>query len=80
MRAISINAAGRALPVQSGEGDWIQPPGGEPFDIRAVLRILKQLDCRGPVALQRFGIPGVARGHLTRSIAAWRKLAGRAGI
>lgn len=42
--------------------------------VAGFLKVLRGLGYKGPVGLQCYGLPGDARDHLTRSIAAWRKL------
>jgi sugar phosphate isomerase/epimerase len=49
------------------------------YDVGIVLRKLRQIDFRGPVGLQGYGIGGDRRGNLTASLAAWKKLAAAAG-
>jgi len=39
-----------------------------------LLRTLQDLGYQGPIGLQCYGLPGDARDHLARSIAAWQKL------
>jgi len=55
----------------------IQPLDRGSFDIDGFLKTLRDLGYKGPIGLQCYGIPGDARGHLARSIAAWRKLSAR---
>ena len=72
--AVSINGA------DSGAGrnaDWnrlIQPLDRGSFDVAGLLRMLREMGYAGPIGLQCYGIPGDARQHLERSMAAWRKL------
>jgi len=75
--AVSINGADRAADVHAGTGNWIQPLDSGSFDIGAFLETLRDLGYRGPIGLQCWGIGGDARDHLTRSMAAWRKLVER---
>lgn len=72
--AVSLHGADRAAEVQAKTGQWIQPLDQGNFDIAGLLKILRRLDYRGPIGLQCYGIPGDAREHLQRSMAAWRKL------
>jgi sugar phosphate isomerase/epimerase len=68
---VSINGADT-----DGE-NWdrlIQPLDRGTFDIHGFLKTLRDLGYSGPIGLQCYGIPGDAREHLARSIAAWRKL------
>ena len=59
---------------QSGWGRYIQPLDRGSFNMSAFLQTLRQLNYAGPVGLQCYGLTGDARDHLSRSIAAWRKL------
>lgn len=76
--AVSIHGADRASEIRAGTGNWIQPLDSGSFDVGALLHLLRELGYQGPVGLQCYGIPGDARDHLTRSIAAWRSLTLRA--
>ncbi len=71
---VSIHGADRAAEVQAGTGNWIQPLDSGSFDVVAFLNAFRQRGYRGPVGLQCWGIQGDARDHLTRSMAAWRKM------
>jgi len=75
--AVSIHGADSAAAVPAGSGNWIQPLDSGAFDIYNLLKLLRDLGYAGPIGLQCYGIPGDARDHLTRSIAAWRKLNAR---
>ena len=77
LMAVSIHGADTAAEIRGGKGNWIQPLGNGSFDVYGLLKTLDDLGYRGPVGLQCYGLPGDAREHLTRSIAAWRKLCGR---
>ncbi len=76
LRAVSINGADRAEAVHAGTGDWLQPLDRGSYDVSQVLRTLSELGYKGPVGLQCYGIGGDARDHLTRSMAAWKRLNG----
>ena len=75
--AVSINGSDSVAEVKAGSGNWIQPLDQGSYDIAGFLRTLARAGYRGPVGLQCYGIPGDARDHLARSIAAWRKLKAR---
>ncbi len=75
--AVSINGTDRATEIHAGTGNWLQPLDSGSFDIGAFLDTLRDLEYRGPIGLQCYGIEGDARTHLTRSIAAWRELSER---
>lgn len=72
--AVSIHGADRATEIRAGTGDWIQPLDSGTFDLGAFLSTLDELGYRGPIGLQCYGIGGDARDHLTRSMAAWRRI------
>ncbi len=71
--AVSIHGADRATEIRAGTGNWIQPLDSGTFDVGALLKTLNGLGYRGPIGLQCYGIPGDARDHLARSMAAWRR-------
>ena len=77
--AVSVNGA------DSGETNampWsrlIQTLDRGSFDVARMLRVLRQIDYRGPVGLQCYAVPGESRENLTRSIRAWRELNARLG-
>jgi sugar phosphate isomerase/epimerase len=72
--AVTINGADHADAIHAGTGNWIQPLDSGTFDLRGLLGLLRERGYTGPVGLQCYGLPGDAREHLTRSIAAWRAL------
>lgn len=74
LAAISINGADRAAEIHAKTGKWIQPLDSGSFDMYGFLKAVKDSGFTGPVGLQCYGIPGDAREHLARSMAAWRKL------
>jgi sugar phosphate isomerase/epimerase len=73
--AVSINGADER-DDKPGWDRYIQPLGSGSFDMAAFLGTLRELGYRGPIGLQCYGIPGDAREHLARSMAAWRRLNG----
>jgi sugar phosphate isomerase/epimerase len=72
--AVSIHGADRATEIHAGTGNWIQPLDSGSFDVGALLNTLSELGYQGPIGLQCYGIPGDARDHLTKSMAAWRRI------
>lgn len=68
--AVTINGA------QLGSKAWkdglIQPLDRGDFDNRQLLRTLREIGYRGPIALMCYGITGDAREHLERSMKVWR--------
>lgn len=77
LMAVSINGTDTGAAIRSGEGRWIQPLDSGSYRISGLLQTLEDLGYRGPIGLQCYGIPGDARDHLARSMAAWRKLSDR---
>ena len=75
--AVSIHGADSAEAIKAGTGNWIQPLGEGSYDTKALLRKLRDLGYDGPIGLQCWGIGGDARIHLTKSMAAWRKMTGQ---
>jgi len=76
LRCVSINGA------DSGArgGDWkrlIQTLDRGTFDVAAVIRALDNIDYRGPVGFQGYGIGGDSRDNLQRTIRAWRTINAR---
>jgi sugar phosphate isomerase/epimerase len=74
LMAVSINGSDRGTDIRAGKGNWIVPLDSGNFDMLGFLKTLKESGYAGPIGLQCYGIPGDAREHLTRSVAAWRKL------
>jgi sugar phosphate isomerase/epimerase/tRNA A-37 threonylcarbamoyl transferase component Bud32 len=67
--AVTINGA------QRGTKSWstlVQPLDKGDFDNRELLALLREIDYRGPIGLQCYGIPGDAGEHLQRSMDAWK--------
>ena len=75
--AVSINGTDHADAIRAKTGNWLQPLDKGEYDVFIVLKTLKDLGYKGPVGLQCWGIEGDARDHLTRSMAAWKKLVER---
>lgn len=57
---------------------WIQVLGEGSFDVGRVLKILRNLDYRGPIGIIAFGIKGDRRELLSSSMEAWKKLSAQA--
>ena len=71
---VQINGAEQ---LDEPKADWqqlIQPLGSGSFDVGRVLKTLDEIDYRGPVTLQCFGIKKPATEHLAASFAAWKSL------
>jgi sugar phosphate isomerase/epimerase len=77
LKGVSIHGADTAAEISAGKGKWIQPLGSGSFDVYKLLKMLKDMGYTGPIGLQCYGLRGDASVHLTRSIAAWRKLRNR---
>lgn len=71
--AVSINGADN-FDEKPGWSRYIQPLDQGSFDVGGLLKTLKEMDYRGPIGLQCYGIGGDTREHLTRSMEAWKKL------
>lgn len=71
---VTVNGADAGDPSLGWER-LIQPVGRGSFDLRPVLRKLKSLNYKGPIACQGFGIPGDIRENLASTMAAWKSLA-----
>ena len=71
--AVSINGADN-FDEKPGWEHYIQPLGKGDFDVAGFLKTLKELDYKGPIGLQCYGIGGDAREHLARSMTAWNTL------
>ena len=59
------------------EGDWkqlIQPLDSGEFDVENLLTILKEINYRGPIGLQGYGIGGDVEENLRQSIKAWDRM------
>ncbi len=52
----------------------IQPLGNGSYDVGIVLRKLKEIEFKGPIGFQGYGIKGNARSILEPTMAAWRRL------
>lgn len=78
--AVSINGSDRGADVRAGKGRWIVPLDTGEFDLLGLLKTLKEIGYTGPIGLQCYGIPGDAREHLSRSLAAWRQLNQRLAV
>jgi len=70
---VSINGADE-FDDQPGWDRYIQPLDRGSFDVRAFVRTLRELGYAGPIGLQCYGLGGDARDHLSRSMAAWRRM------
>lgn len=73
--AVSLNGAtnNEADKVNRTWTQLIQPLGQGTFDTRALVRMLREIDFRGPVGLQCYNIKGDKREHLAASVAAYRE-------
>ena len=71
---VTLNGADLAGKNDADWGRLIQPLYRGSFDMRGLLRELKQINYRGPIGLMCYGITGDATDHLARSIAHWHEL------
>lgn len=67
---VTINGA--TVGAKNWTNGLIRPLDEGDFDNRRLLATLREIDYRGPIGLMCFGIPGDARGHLTRSMETWK--------
>jgi len=76
LACITINGTDRPEEIQlrADRAGWLQPLDSGTFDQNALQAVLNELDYRGPVGLQCYGIPGDAGIHLERSMKAWREI------
>ena len=71
---VQVNGANQ---LEQHKTDWnqlIQPLGSGTFDVGRVLKTLDEIDYKGPVTLQCYGIKKPATEHLAASSAAWKAL------
>lgn len=71
LKLIQICGADSGDTKRMGWDRLIQPLGKGTFDMRKLLKILDDIDYRGPVNLQCYTIPGDDRVHLKQSMDAW---------
>ena len=72
-RIFAVTLNGATVGSKSWE-ELIRPLDQGDFDVPQLLKTLREIGYKGPIALMCYGIPGDARDHLARSIAAWRRL------
>jgi len=72
--AVSLHGTEGVADARAKSPKWIQPLDSGSFDMLGLLKILREVGYKGPIGLQCYGIPGDARDHLARSMAAWRSL------
>ena len=68
-----VTLCGAQIGAKTWTNGLIQPLDQGDFDNRAFLATLREIGYKGPVGVMCYGIPGDAREHLARSIAAWKK-------
>ena len=71
---VSVNGTDGGNTQAMGWDRLIQPLGEGDFDVRSVLKVLKDIGYTGPVGLQCYGIRSKPRQHLSQSIEAWHSL------
>ncbi len=71
---VSVSGADQGNTKSMGWDRLIQPLGQGDFDVKGVLKILKEIGYKGPVGLQCYGIRGGPLDHLPKSMEAWHKL------
>jgi sugar phosphate isomerase/epimerase len=71
---VSVNGTDGGNTQAMGWDRLIQPLGKGNFDVRSVLKALKDIGYTGPVGLQCYGIRSKPREQLSQSMKAWRSL------
>jgi hypothetical protein len=74
LMAVSFSGSDTPEQVRAGRGNWIQPLGQGTYDVRQLLKLLAELDYKGPIGLQCYGLKGDPLEILTRSKTAWDRL------
>ncbi len=70
LKLVTLNGA-------DSHGDWkqlIQPLDSGSFDVKKMLKTLREAGYQGPIGLQGYGIGGDVQQNLSRSITAWRRM------
>jgi hypothetical protein len=67
-----VTVNGARLGTAAWSGGPIQPLGRGDFDTRGLVRMLREIGYRGPVAPMCYGIPDETRGRLSRSMRVWK--------
>ena len=77
LQFVTVNGADGGDTKAMAWSRLIQPLGHGSYDVAGFLRRLQgEVKWSGPVGLQAYGVPGDARDHLARSMAAWREMNG----
>lgn len=76
-RVFVVTLNGAKLGSKTWTNGLIQPLDCGDFDNIELLRLLKELDYRGPVGLMCYGVGGDAREHLVRSMKVWKVWMGK---
>jgi sugar phosphate isomerase/epimerase len=74
LRLVSINGADAGDTRAMSWDRLIQTLDRGSFDVQSTLKLLRELDYRGPIGLQCYAIPGDVRDNLARSIQAWNRI------
>jgi hypothetical protein len=74
LMAVSLSGSDTPEQVRAGKGNWIQPLGRGSYDVRQLLKLLAELDYKGPIGLQCYGLKGNPREILKESKTAWDRL------
>ncbi len=76
-RVFVVTLNGAKLGSKTWTNGLIQPLDCGDFDNLELLRLLKELNYRGPVGLMCYGVGGDAREHLVRSMKVWKEWMGK---
>ncbi len=77
LKAITINGSDTHQRIAAKTGNWLQPLDSGDCDLAPLFATLVELDYRGPIGLQCYGIPGDTREHLRRSVGKWKEYVGQ---
>ncbi len=76
-RVFVVTLNGAKLGSKTWTNGLIQPLDCGDFDNLELLKLLKELDYRGPIGLMCYGVGGDAREHLVRSMKVWKEWMGK---
>ncbi len=69
-----VTLNGASMGAKAWTNGLIQPLDQGDFDNGQLLKVLREINYRGPIGLMCYGIPGNALEHLSCSMKAWQKL------
>lgn len=63
-----------AITINGLDGRNIVPLDAGDYDVAGFMKLIRDIEYRGPVGLQGYGIPGASRQNLARSMKKWRQI------